>query len=249
MANASFLVKRAAGVVECRRKGLIKTIVKKTVRFPDAQRNITFDEPTECPLCKHAIKAQELHIAGYVNNDNQDLLAVLYLCKNCFQPFVAHFAMTENPRTGYLNGELMLIGPSSFTPKEFDPKISALSPSFCEIYNQASEAETLNLDQIAGIGYRKALEFLVKDFCVHQHPDEENPIKGKLLGDVIRDYVDNSRIKTLAQKASWIGNDETHYIRKHEDRDINDMKNFIQAMVYFVGMELIAEDAESMPRV
>ena len=223
--------------------------VRKTLDFGRGQRTVFIDEPTECPLCKHAINAHELRITGYKDTSDRQLIAAMYLCKNCFQPFVAHYVVGTETYEGQPFGKLNYLGPSRFTPKEFDPKISALSPSFCEIYNQASEAETLNLDQIAGIGYRKALEFLVKDFCVHQHPDEENPIKGKLLGDVIRDYVDNSRIKTLAQKASWIGNDETHYIRKHEDRDINDMKNFIQAMVYFVGMELIAEDAESMPRV
>lgn len=62
----------------------------------------------------------------------------------------------------------------------------------------------------------------------------------------IKQYIDNSHIKTLAEKATWIGNDETHYTRKIEDRDITDMKKFIQALVYFVGMVLITEDAESV---
>jgi hypothetical protein len=32
-----------------------------------------------------------------------------------------------------------------------------------EIAQQASDAEQYGLDQIAGVGYRKALEFLIKD--------------------------------------------------------------------------------------
>ena len=35
---------------------------------------------------------------------------------------------------------------------------------FLTIYNQSLSAEDNNLDQIAGIGYRKALEFLIKDY-------------------------------------------------------------------------------------
>ena len=44
--------------------------------------------------------------------------------------------------------------------------ISELSPNFCEIYNQAYIAEQTNLMQICGTGYRKSLEFLIKDYLI-----------------------------------------------------------------------------------
>lgn len=125
--------------------------------------------------------------------------------------------------------------------------IETLSKEFTVIYNQALEAETMGLDRIAGIGYRKALEFLVKDFCHHLHPDAAERILKMPLNQCIKDYVDDLRIKTLAEKAAWIGNDETHYIREHEDRDINDMKRFIDAMVHFISVVLITEDAATIP--
>ena len=68
------------------------------------------------------------------------------------------------------------------------------------------------------------------------------------LSNCIKEYVDDPRIKSLAEKAVWLGNDETHYIRKHEDKDITDMKRFIDAMVYFISMVLITEDADSMQK-
>lgn len=67
-----------------------------------------------------------------------------------------------------------------------------------------------------------------------------------MISKCINKYIDNERIKTLAERSSWIGNDEAHYIRKQEDRDVNDMKAFIKATVYFIGMILITEDAETM---
>ena len=171
----------------------------------------------------------------------------MYLCRNCFKSFLGLYRIAAHEtREGYSKTETIYIEPNRYIQQQFDPNISALSPSFCEIYNQASEAETRNLDQIAGIGYRKAVEFLVKDFCIHQHPDDSEKIKRMPLGKVIETYVDNPQIKSLATGTVWIGNDETHYVRKHEDRDINDMKTFIKAMVYFVGMVLITEDASSM---
>lgn len=62
----------------------------------------------------------------------------------------------------------------------------------------------------------------------------------------IKDYIDNDKIKTLAEKSEWIGTDEAHYVKIQDDRDINDMKNFIDALVYFISTSLIVDDAETM---
>lgn len=67
-----------------------------------------------------------------------------------------------------------------------------------------------------------------------------------MLGPCIKNYIDDPRIKTLVEKSAWIGNDEAHYIRKKENRDIADMKAFIKATVYFVSMVLITKDAETI---
>lgn len=142
--------------------------------------------------------------------------------------------------------KLLYIGPVKYAEEKFDDGISALSPQFVKIYNQALAAESNGLDEIAGLGYRKAMEFLVKDFCIHQTPSDEETIKKMPLAQCIAKYIDNTQIQTLATRAAWIGNDEAHYIRKHEERDVSDMKNFIRAVVYFVGMVLISEDAASM---
>ena len=49
--------------------------------------------------------------------------------------------------------------------------------------------------------------------------------------------IDNSSIKELARRATWLGNDETHYIRKWEDRDIHDLKNLIDLTCQYITME------------
>ena len=54
----------------------------------------------------------------------------------------------------------------------------------------------------------------------------------------IKSYIDNQRITELAEKSAWLGNDEAHYVKKHEDYTILDMKHFIQALVYFISMDL-----------
>ena len=173
-------------------------------------------------------------------------MVALYLCKKCYQSFLVLHQCFFNERLHEFRSKLLYIEPTRFAKVPFDEKINALSPQFVKIYNQALAAESSGLDEIAGLGYRKSMEFLVKDFCIHQSPDDEEKIKNLPLSRCITNYVDSKEIKTLATRASWIGNDEAHYIRKQEDRDVSDMKSFIQAMVYFIGMVLIAEDAASM---
>ena len=130
--------------------------------------------------------------------------------------------------------------------EEFDENINKISPQFVKIYNQSLQAENIGLDEIAGLGYRKSVEFLIKDFAIYKNPEKEDEIKNTWMKVCIEKYIDNEQIKILAERSDWIGNDEAHYVKKQEDRDITDMKKFIKAMVYFIGMTLITEDAQSM---
>lgn len=226
--------------------------IQKSLKFNGETISGTIEEPSICPMCKHAVKPQELFVTSYKNEFEEWYVTALYLCKHCYETFVTLFKCSiQNTSTisKIFSTKPIYTEPNRFTQKHFDIKIAELSPQFVKIYNQALAAESYNLDEIAGIGYRKAVEFLVKDFCIHQKPDEEDKIKSLLLAKCISNYIDNPQIQTLATRATWIGNDEAHYIRKQENRDISDMKNFIKAMVYFVGMVLITEDAASISPV
>lgn len=208
------------------------------------------EEPSLCPICRHALKPQELYVSSYVDESRNWHIAVLYLCQSCYKVFTAlyncnlRFIPDRSIKT--FTSELEYLAPVKFEEQKFDESIALISPRFVKIYNQALTAESSSLDEIAGLGYRKALEFLIKDFCIHLHTDDEEKIKRLPLSKCITEYISSPEIKALASRAAWIGNDEAHYVRKFEDRDIEDMKKFIQAAVYFIGMILITEDAHGM---
>lgn len=217
-------------------------------QYNSSTTTITFsaNEINECPLCKKAIKPVFLNMFHFEKQSPYKAHGH-FLCTSCQKGFVASYSVTTSASGhGYISTGPHDIGPVSFTKLEFDNNIVNLSPQFEKIYNQALAAEVSGLDEIAGLGYRKALEFLIKDFAIHEHPNEQDKIKAMPLSACIRDYIDSPNIKTLATRSAWIGNDEAHYIRKQEDRDVNDMKSFIQATVYFISMILITEDAASM---
>ncbi len=206
--------------------------------------------PTQCPICSTAY-ASEPQDAFYVETTSSDGLNIfrvssVFFCPHCERFFyVCYYASNEvyvSIPTCYQEA----IYPISKKVTTFDNLIKSLSPKFVEIYHQAELAENMNLTEICGVGYRKATEFLIKDFAIMKNPDDVDKIKEMPFSMCIQNYMKEDNIITLAKRIAWIGNDETHYIRKHDNRNFSDMKNFIKACVYFIGMHLIVDDAESI---
>lgn len=122
----------------------------------------------------------------------------------------------------------------------FSENIQALSPMFIKTYTQAIQAEKLNLNELSGMGFRKALEFLTKDFAIKLTPDNTEKIEKMPLSQVINNELSNSLedISILLKNATWLGNDETHYIKKFPDKDISDMKRYISAAIKLIDSKL-----------
>lgn len=203
--------------------------------------------PSECPIC-HSSISPDYKFDFY--NDTIDHVTLFFSCPSCGKGFISHYGVTDDTEryAGYEYAEIILETsyPNIPLKHQFEKCIENLSTSFCEIYNQALASENYKLNQISGIGYRKALEFLIKDYAIYRHPDKTDEIKSKLLGQVINDYIDSSKLKSLSKASVWIGNDETHYIRKFENKDITDLKRFISATVAFITYELTSDEAEDL---
>jgi hypothetical protein len=124
---------------------------------------------------------------------------------------------------------------------EFAEDIKALSPDFVKILAQSKTAEAYKLDQVCGVGYRKALEFLIKDYCISLFPARADEIKSKFLGTCIKEFVDDEKVRACAEFAAWLGNDETHYVRKWEDKDIEDLKTLIALTVNWIESSVLTK--------
>mgnify|MGYP004704466627 CR=1 FL=1 len=116
---------------------------------------------------------------------------------------------------------------------------------FVQIYNQAAQTESLGLLEIAGPGYRKSLEILIKDYAIKKFPDKSGLIISPTytLSQCIKDYIDVERIKNPSIAASWLGNDATHYTKRHIDQDLKELKQYIETVIYFVQFDLSADFA------
>lgn len=212
---------------------------------------VEYDSIEKCPKCNKAISPERLH-AIVIEKDKGYWFYVSDFCSACKSVIITEYRLEADGRDRFdrihrfNNSEFINSAPIIFQEEKFDEMIKKISSQFVKIYNQSLQAEKMGLDEIAGLGYRKSVEFLIKDFAIYENPDKVEEIKNTWMKVCIEKYIKNEQIKVLAERSDWIGNDEAHYIRKQENRDITDMKKFIKAMVYFIGMTLITEDAESM---
>jgi hypothetical protein len=165
----------------------------------------------------------------------------LYQCANlsCHELFISTFERTVGYPT-YLLGRSEPLTPYEIrVPKE----IEEISPEFTKTYKQAHRAKQTNLDKVAGAGFRRALEFLVKDYASREADEEtKEKILRKTLVQCIREHVPEDGIKTVAERAAWLGNDETHYLRKWEEKDVNDLIALINSVANWIVMHLTTEE-------
>jgi hypothetical protein len=207
--------------------------------------------PDGCPVCHHAIEARPKNVAHNIerSSPSEGKLEIVFQCPRlaCQSLFISRYATKFNMRSDYFHYR----GSAPFSPVEtdFDEHISAISPQFCTIFNESQNAERQGWKLIAGPGYRKALEFLVKDYLCHSIPTKATEIKQLQLGPCIETYVDNDKIKQMAKRAAWLGNDETHYIRKWEDKDLEDLKKTLELTVHWISMEELTKSVlTAMPK-
>jgi len=200
---------------------------------------ITF--PNKCPVCNRDVNP---NLIGFVDGERNQIL-VLFHCTlpNCKSLFFRTYNPVE-PIKGILDQihgyKYQEIETFPIIPKEvvFSNEISSNFPEFVRIYNQAHSAEVYGLSEVAGMGYRKAVEFLVKDFLINKCGNNRDDIEKKLLGTCINQDIEHPKIKACAERAAWLGNDEFYYKRKWEEKDVNDLKSIIKMLVNFIEIEI-----------
>jgi hypothetical protein len=215
--------------------------------------------PDQCPHCRwtgqQVLEKSPVRTVRDADSGKDDLWAV-FVCPRlaCAKPYFAIFA--ERYEGGYALTDLTPIRPQT---RSRNATVEAISKQYYEVFDEALAAEEYELTLIAGVGYRKALEFLVKDYVVRNDrkklqeaekgsdsqaiADANGRIDetlGAFLGDVIK-KIEDSRIKAIAERAAWLGNDETHYVRKWNAHDVDDLKTLINLVEVFIISEAETE--------
>ncbi len=203
--------------------------------------------PDECPICHMKIKPE--YYWAYCDTSNTlRPTQVVYKCPNseCGRLFFAYYALKWQDQYRSRTTEQHKFShcePTMPSARLFGEEIQSLSPGFCDIYNEARAADQLGLKQVCGSGYRKSLEFLIKDYVVSLEPDatKHDKLKEMWLGRLIDSHVTDGNVKKCASRAAWLGNDETHYVRIWEDKDLTDLKTLIDLTLHWIESSLLTK--------
>lgn len=211
-------------------------------------------EPQECPICHYSVQPVELNWSLAEGEDRPNVLEIVFACprRECHHLFIARYKPHSEITSRSAAGTRMIYSfrlyesvPATPAPDTVPPEVATLSPSFVEIYSQASAAEAYSLQQVAGAGYRKALEFLVKDYSISLKPSDEASIRSSTLSACIRQYIDSPQARVCAERATWLGNDETHYERRWESMDLKNLKDLIVLTVNWIHSSLLTRKYET----
>lgn len=193
--------------------------------------------PDQCPRCHLSIDP----IKVYQNIELEDKLELVFRCpsQKCKRLFISVYQRVDSRGNYYRYAASYPKTPPKTIAAD---ELKAISPTFYEIYDQAMIADNYSLTQLVGIGLRKSLEFLIKDYCIKNYPEDEKQIKkNKQLSQIINKYLEHPTLREIAEKTVWLGNDETHYQRQWETKDINDLKKLHQITQHYFLMEIEAK--------
>lgn len=199
-------------------------------------------DPDSCPICHRAIEPIDMKKDFLADQSKPAFIERLFRCpkKDCQRLFIARYAQYPPAPNVYL---LKNCVPAELLGPEFPEGLRKILPDYCDIYAQAYKAEQLGMLLVAGPGYRKSLEFLIKDYVSLLHPEAEEEIEHMPLAGCIKKYVADTRVKVTAERAAWLGNDETHYVRRWQDKDLQDLKRFIQLASFWMQSEQLTNNA------
>lgn len=195
-------------------------------------------KPDVCHYCDKGINPIIINIFPYRFYDLCNVIVTLK-CPCCEQVFFAKYQL-DPAMLDYMQYDLRpleVIGGHK-RRVNFSQEITELSQGFIDNYNDAFVAEQAGCSHIVGIAYRRAFEFLVKDYAIKYHPSETEAIKKMNLSDCVKKYIKDDETKDLLLRATWIGNDFAHYENKHTDIDLHDLKQLIDLSMGEIESEI-----------
>ena len=138
----------------------MKYLINTTYLSDSQKRRENVELSSSCPCCGVSLFPDLLYAVCVDHDDTEeDIVYTFNHCQNCDECFISKHPFDEENGDGFIYASS---SPVKSCEQNFSEAITSLSPDFVSIYTQAALAESLGLDQICGIGYRKAIEFLVK---------------------------------------------------------------------------------------
>ena len=116
-----------------------------------------FSFPQQCPVCLHDIELKPIYLTE----------AKTVQCGfRCPETMHVNFSILQTSRNDGSDDFDVSVFPGEHDKDLLGDELLSISPHFVKTYRQACRAQALELDEIFGGAFRKAVEYLVKDFLI-----------------------------------------------------------------------------------
>lgn len=205
---------------------------KKRIFFPTSSEKFESVIPVECPHCGAYATPQ---IVAQSNLSYCDMKIWLFIFHNdcCDKQSFALYKKQSG------TGEFLGILPAIHKIPQLPKSLKKISSRFVELYQQSFDAEQNSYFELAGSGYRNAIEVLIKDFAIQELKVSEKNVCKKTLSQAIEAYLPNINASISADVMRVLGNDYTHYERKYENVDFQILKRYLQIFINSIDCEYL----------
>ena len=195
--------------------------------FSTVSKTLTIQIPQTCPCCGIGNNPTN-NEAGKLEIQEGYIFSMHHRCPACKK---YHMTYQE-----YLNQDdkttMILVYPNKVVI-DIDDLFIEHAPRFVEFYSEAVEAEKMGLENIAGTGYRSAIECLIKDYALAFELDDKEYLSDPKLtfNNAIDRYVKNDDLlKGALHFIRTVGNDYTHW-NKSTSISLPQLKNYVDIII------------------
>lgn len=203
-----------------------KLVHNNTAYFANPYRKLA-----TCPFCGIGTDAP---IVGYSNHDfatSGHFVVVSARCTACSSAFISLYEIKGATPTQM---DFLACYPK-IAETALHEGLASMSPRFAELHHQAEAAAIDGLIDIAIMGYRAALEVLVKDYAITELGKPEAEVSQKKLAAAIAEYLNEQSLISTADVVRLIGNDYAHYKQSIDGGSLEIVQRY-----YKIFLDLIA---------
>lgn len=196
-------------------------------------QNLTISILSICPYCSVANNPITKHFGVSKINGN-DIVSFIHTCPLCNKSTATIQEISEKKGTIIAEYPLTLEG-------NFSENIEKVSQGFIKMYNQAFTSEQLNNIELAGMGYRCALEILIKDYALYFNLDTKENIAKLNLNRSIQTFF-QTEIESFisADVVRILGNEHAHWDKSEENSNsLEVLKAYLDIFVKQIEVKML----------
>ena len=211
--------------------------IKKNAK--DIQRGFDceYDKPSVCPHCGLGMDGQTIS-PSFVDFDNGDKLMVQVCCCTACRRYY-FFAVLLNRETR--QSRFVFLYPQ-YEYMYFNKNLNRVSPRFMSMYNQALRCEGNGDTEIAAIGYKAALDILVKDYAINMLKVNKDSVKNKNVFTAIKEYLGTSDIIKSEEAVRALTSEYAYYEGAYPMYDFVLLKLYMDIFIKYVETKVITNE-------